>query len=375
MAKKELDLAGILAESLNKKSKDQQVAYFLDTDDVPTNVEGWIGTGSDMLDIAIGNRANSGFPVGRIVEITGLEQSGKSLLSAHSLANTQAKGGVAVLIDTETAVSREFMEAIGVDTSKLLYVSADSVEQIFEYIETIIEKVRANNKDKFVTIVVDSVAAASTEKELDADYGKDGYATDKAIIISKAMRKITNMIAREKITLIFTNQLRQKLNAMAFSDPWTTSGGKALAFHASVRLRLKNVGTIKVKDKGGKDRVVGIKVRAQVVKNRMGPPLRAADFDIFFDRGIDNYGSWLGVLKDNSLVKQSGAWYTYLDDVSGEEIKFQSKDFIQLLESRLDIREQMYEKICNATVLKYKKKGELDDFDLDELSEDTEILD
>ena len=375
MAKKELDLAGILAESLNKKSKDQQVAYFLDTDDVPTNVEGWIGTGSDMLDIAIGNRANSGFPVGRIVEITGLEQSGKSLLSAHSLANTQAKGGVAVLIDTETAVSREFMEAIGVDTSKLLYVSADSVEQIFEYIETIIEKVRANNKDKFVTIVVDSVAAASTEKELDADYGKDGYATDKAIIISKAMRKITNMIAREKITLIFTNQLRQKLNAMAFSDPWTTSGGKALAFHASVRLRLKNVGTIKVKDKGGKDRVVGIKVRAQVVKNRMGPPLRAADFDIFFDRGIDNYGSWLGVLKDNSLVKQSGAWYTYLDDVSGEEIKFQSKDFIQLLESRLDVREQMYEKICNATVLKYKKKGELDDFDLDELSEDTEILD
>jgi len=189
------------------------------------------------------------------------------------------------------------------------------------------------------------------------------------------MRKITNMNAREKITLIFTNQLRQKLNAMAFSDPWTTSGGKALAFHASVRLRLKNVGTIKVKDKGGKDRVVGIKVRAQVVKNRMGPPLRAADFDIFFDRGIDNYGSWLGVLKDNSLVKQSGAWYTYLDDVSGEEIKFQSKDFIQLLESRLDIREQMYEKICNATVLKYKKKGELDDFDLDELSEDTEILD
>lgn len=375
MAKKELDLAGILAESLNKKSKDQQVAYFLDSDSVPTNVEGWVGTGSDTLDIAISNRPNGGFPVGRIIEITGLEQSGKSLLSAHSLANTQLLGGVAVLIDTETAVSREFLEAIGVDTSKLLYVSADSVEQIFEYIETIIEKVRANSKDKFVTIVVDSVAAASTEKELDADYGKDGYATDKAIIISKAMRKITNMIAREKITLIFTNQLRQKMNAMPFSDPWTTSGGKALAFHASVRLRLKSTGTIKIKDKGGKDRIVGIKVRAQVVKNRMGPPLRAADFDIFFDRGIDNYGSWLAVLKDNGLVKQSGAWYTYLDDVSGEEIKFQSKDFIPLLESRLDIREQMYGKICDATVLKYKKKGDASDVDFDELSEDTELLD
>jgi recombination protein RecA len=126
------------------------------------------------------------------------------------------------LIDTETAVSREFLEAIGVDVSKLVYISADSVEQVFEYTETIIEKVRATsgNNDKPVTIVIDSMAAASTEKELDADYGKDGYATDKAIIISKAMRKITNTIGREKITLIVTNQLRQKLNAMAFSDPW-----------------------------------------------------------------------------------------------------------------------------------------------------------
>ena len=372
MAKKELDLAGILAESLNKKSKDQQVAYFLDTDDVPTNVEGWIGTGSDMLDIAICNRADGGFPVGRIVEITGLEQSGKSLLSAHSLANTQAKGGVAVLIDTETAVSREFMEAIGVDTSKLLYVSADSVEQIFEYIETIIEKVRANNKDKFVTIVVDSVAAASTEKELDADYGKDGYATDKAIIISKAMRKITNMIAREKITLIFTNQLRQKLNAMAFSDPWTTSGGKALAFHASVRLRLKGMGQIKVKT-GGQDKIVGMKVRAQVVKNRMGPPLRCADFDIFFDRGIDNYGSWLGVMKDNKLVKQAGAWYSYVDTETGEEVKFQSKDFIEMMETRDDLREQIYKKICEETILQYKS----DTLDIDnmEITEGGEGMD
>jgi hypothetical protein len=148
--------------------------------------------------------------------------SGKSLMAAHSLASTQKLGGVAVLIDTETAVSREFLEAIGVDVSKLVYVSADSVEQVFEYTETIIEKVRSSNgsKDKPVTIVIDSMAAASTEKELDADYGKDGYATDKAIIISKAMRKITNMIGREKITLIVTNQLRQKLNAMAFSDPW-----------------------------------------------------------------------------------------------------------------------------------------------------------
>jgi len=352
MAKKEIDLASVLASELNKTTKDQKVAFFLGEDDAPTNVDGWISTGCAMLDVAISNRPYGGLPVGRITEVTGLEQSGKSLVSAHLLAETQKQGGVAVLIDTETAVSREFLEAIGVDVGKLLYVSADSVEQIFEFTETIIEKVRETSNDKLVTIVVDSVAAASTTNELASDYKKDGYATDKAIIISKAMRKITNMIGRQKVTLVFTNQLRQKMNAM-FGDPWTTSGGKALAFHASVRLRLKNMGQIKQKV-NGKDKTIGMKVRCQVIKNRMGPPLRAADFEIFFDRGIDNYGSWLSVMKEYKLLKQAGAWYTYIDTDTGEEIKFQSKDFIDLMEDRDEIKDQIYKKICDETILQYK---------------------
>ena len=351
MAKKAVDdLASILADSLNKQNKEGKIAYFLTGDggDAPTNVKDWLSTGNAMLDVAISNRPYGGLPVGRITEITGLEQSGKSLLSAHLLAETQKKGGVAVLIDTETAVNKDFLEALGMDISKLLYVSVDTVEGIFEACETIIEKVRTADKDRLVTIVVDSVAAASTLKELDADYGKDGYATDKAIIISKAMRKITNMIGRQNIALIFTNQLRQKMNAMAFSDPWTTSGGKALAFHASVRLRLKNMGSLKVGD-----RIVGIKVRAQIVKNRMGPPLRHADFEIYFDRGIDNYGSWLGLMKDNKIVKQGGAWYEYTDTDTGEVIKFQSKDFAKILDDEA-IKTQIYLKICEATILQYK---------------------
>jgi recombination protein RecA len=255
------------------------------------------------------------------------------------------------LIDTETAVNREFFEAIGVDISKLLYVSVDTVEGIFEACETIIEKVRNGDKDRLVTIVVDSVAAASTKKELEADYDKDGYATDKAIIISKAMRKITNMIGRQSICLVFTNQLRQKMNAMAFSDPWTTSGGKALAFHSSVRLRLKSMGQLKVGD-----RIVGIKVRAQVVKNRLGPPLRHADFNILFDRGIDNFNSWLLVMKDNKLVKQAGAWYEYTDIDTGEVIKFQSKDFAEILKNE-DLKDQIYRRICEATILQYRSSS------------------
>jgi len=371
MAKKtkEDDLASLLAESLNKQAKDQKVAFFLDGGDSPTDVSDWVSTGASMLDVAISNRPYGGFPVGRIAEITGLEQSGKSLVSAHLLAETQKKGGLAVLIDTENAVSKEFLEVIGVDVSKLLYVAAETVEQCFEYTETIIEKVRVASKDRLVTIVVDSVAAASTEKEMDADYGKDGYATDKAIIISKAMRKITNLIGRQKITLVFTNQLRQKMNAMPFSDPWTTSGGKAIAFHASVRLRLKSMGTIKVKESSG-DRIVGIKVRAQVVKNRMGPPLRSADFDIFFDRGIDNYGAWLAMMKDNKIVSQGGAWYTYVDIETGEEFKFQSKDFPELMQTNPELEEQIYKRICEATILQYKTNS----LDSDSLVTDSEVI-
>jgi recombination protein RecA len=185
---------------------------------------------------------------------------------------------------------------------------------------------------------------------MEADYDKDGYATDKAIIISKAMRKITNMIGRQSIALVFTNQLRQKMNAM-FGDPWTTSGGKALAFHASVRLRLKNMGQLKAGD-----RIVGIKVRCQVIKNRMGPPLRHADFDIFFDRGIDNYGGWLSVMKDGKIVKQAGAWYEYIDIDSGEVMKFQSKDFPKMLENA-ELKDQIYRRICEATILQYKNSA------------------
>jgi len=360
MAKREEDLASILADSLNKQNKEGRIAYFLNDGggDAPTNVKDWLSTGNALLDVAISNRPYGGLPVGRIAEITGLEQSGKSLLSAHLLAETQKKGGVAVLIDTETAVNREFFEAIGVDISKLLYVSVDTVEAIFESCETIIEKVRTGDKNRLVTIVVDSVAAASTKKELEADYDKDGYATDKAIIISKAMRKITNMIGRQNICLVFTNQLRQKMNAMAFSDPWTTSGGKALAFHASVRLRLKSMGQLKVGEK-----IVGIKVRAQVVKNRLGPPLRHADFNILFDRGIDNFGSWLAVMKDNKLVKQAGAWYEYIDTDTGEVIKFQSKDFPEILQ-REDLRDQIYRKICEVSILQYKNSSNTEEVEI-----------
>lgn len=351
------ELSSILADNLNKKFKSaHKVAYFLDGEETtPTDLDEWVSTGSPMLDLAISNRPNGGLPVGRITEITGLEGSGKSLLAAHSIADTQKKGGLGVYIDTENAMNQEFLEAIGVDVNKMLYVPLETVEDIFEAIDSIIESVRSSDKKKLVTIVVDSVAGASTKVEISADYDQAGYATQKAIIISKAMRKVTNLIGRERISLIFTNQLRTRLG-VSFGDPWTTSGGKAIAFHSSCRLRLKQMGQLKSKV-GGVDQVVGIKTRAQVIKNRMGPPLRSVDYDIYFDSGIDNYGSWLQMMKSYKLVGQSGAWYTYVDKETGEEIKFQAKNFEDLLSERPEMKESIYNQICDAYIMSYKQSS------------------
>ena len=366
------DLATALGQSiqegLNKKFKNTnyKVAYFLNGDtDSPSEVGGWVGTGSSMLDLAISNRKGGGFPVGRITEITGLEASGKSLLAAHALADTQKQGGLAVYIDTENAVSREFLEAIGLDLEKMLYVPVDAIEDIFEAIESIIESVRKSNKDRLVTIVVDSVMGASTKIEQAADYDKDGWATSKAIILSKGMRKITNLIGRQRIALLFTNQLRSRLG-VAFGDPWTTSGGKAIPFHSSVRLRLKSVGQIKVK-KDGVDQTVGIKTRCQVIKNRMGPPLKTIDYDIYFESGIDDFGGWLNVMKQFKLVSTAGAWYTYKKS-DGTDVKFLSKDFQGKLEADPELKDEIYNAICDAYILTYKPGDNIgiDDIEIEE---------
>jgi recombination protein RecA len=350
------ELASVLADSLNKQFKGMKVAYFLDgAEDTPTDLTEWISTGSSILDLAISNRPNGGLPVGRITEITGMEASGKSLLAAHLLANTQKAGGLAVYIDTENAMNEEFLTAIGMDMTKMLYIQLETVEDIFEVIENIILKVKESDKNRLVSIAVDSVAAATTKVEQAQDYDKEGWATSKAIVLSKGMRKITQLIGRERVALFFTNQLRQKLGVM-FGDPWTTSGGKAIQFHASCRLRLKAAGQIKAKI-AGKEQVIGIKTKCVVVKNRMGPPLRTAEFNIFFESGVDDTGSWLQVMKDYNLLKQGGSWYTYTCTITGKDIKFLSKDFESKILSNPERKEAIYQKICETMVMSYKTDG------------------
>jgi len=370
-------MAEALAASLNKDS-DGKVAFFLDAEDDPSQIIDWVSTGNDMVDLAIANRANAGLPVGRMTEITGLEASGKSLLGAHLLAETQKKGGLAVFIDTETSVSPEFLTAIGVDVKKMLYINVDTVEDIFDKIEAMIAHVRKSNQNRLVTILVDSVAAASTKKEMASDHGADGYATGKAIAISKAMRKITSLIAKQRICLCFTNQLRQKVGFVGLGDPWTTSGGKALAFHCSVRLRLQAAGQIKNSDK----QTIGIKTKCKVIKNRFGPPMRSVLFDIYFDRGIDNYGNWLehliewDIVTNAKKVKDPNAKkktkkeeeaekeedkkaknLQFIMTVEGkdpETVVFEKKNLPALLVTRPECREFLYGKLCEHFIMKYK---------------------
>ena len=361
------ELAQQLADSLNKKFKDFKAVHFLGSEETQADLSEWVSTGSTTLDVAISNRSDGGLPVGRIAEFTGLEASGKSLIMAHLLANTQKKGGIAVYIDTENALSEEFLTAVGVDVKNMLYVPLECIEDIFETIETLVLDIRKNSRDRLVTIVVDSVAAATTKVEQDADYDKDGWATSKAIIMSKALRKITNLIGKERVILAFTNQLREKLGAM-FGDKYTTSGGKALPFHASCRVRLKSTG--KIKDAEGE--IIGVQTEAQVVKNRYGPPFKKATFNIYFDSGIDDYASWLDSLKKYKAIEQGGAWYTIVVESTGEVVKFLSKDWGKLIRTNEELRLQCKRLLEINSISSYKPQ---DSIDLDSLEiDDSETL-
>jgi len=370
------ELVTDISASLDKqfKASEFKSAYFLD-DDTTVDVNDFVPTGLDILDLAISNRPHGGWPVGRISEITGLEASGKSLLAAYALRNTQKKGGIAVYIDTEAAVSKDYLEAIGVDTKTLVYIPLEAIEDVFTSIETIVEKVRKANKDRLVTIVVDSVMGATTKTEQEAEHGKDGYATAKSIIMSKGLRKITNMIARQKICLLFTNQLRVKMGVM-FGDKYTTAGGKALGFHASVRVRLKSQGRLSKVVNGIKN-VIGIKTECGVVKNRLGPPLKKVTYDIYYASGIDNFGSWLTALKDYKVVTGDKKAYKFklpspveYIDVEGEvhpkttEIVFTSSEFATIVRNNPEIDKMIYNMICDKYIMNYEINK---DFGIDDI--------
>ena len=287
-----------------------------------------IPTGALSLDLALGI---GGVPRGRIVEIYGPESSGKTSLALHIVAEAQRNGGIAAFIDAEHALDPVYAKAIGVDIDELLISQPDTGEQALEIADMLI---RSGALD---VVVVDSVAALVPRAELEGDMG-DTHVGLQARLMSQALRKLAGTINRSDTTAVFINQLREKIGVM-FGSPETTPGGRALKFYSSVRIDVRRIEAIKQ----GTDNV-GNRVRAKIVKNKVAPPFRVAEFDIMFGEGISREGSLLDVAVEEGIVRKAGAWYTYDGDQLGQG-RERAKDFLR---TSPEIAMQLQDRVLRA---------------------------
>jgi len=304
-------LSKLLIKTFNKdEEKTGKIAWNLATDfDNPTDVKEFISTGNTLLDYDIANRKNGGAPVGKLTEINGEEASGKSLLCAHLAKEAQKKGGIVAYIDVENAMNPEFMEAIGVDLKRLIYLQPGTVEEVQEAILKMILMTRQKAPTQLVLIIWDSIAGTPTKCEIEGTAELNmNEQLEKSKVLSKMMRQITQVLGKERICLVFTNQLKVKIGNM-YGDPMTTPGGKAVPYHASVRIRLTRRGT----EKDDSDTVTGVNTTAKVIKNRLGPPMRACHFFISFDHGIEDESSWFEMLHEKGSITKNNGWCTIPD--------------------------------------------------------------
>jgi recombination protein RecA len=289
---------GLAMEQITKQFGDGSImklgeAYKVDVELLPS--------GSLSLDLALGG----GYPKGRIIEIYGPESSGKTTLTLHAIAEIQKQGGTAAFIDAEHALDPAYAKRLGVDTENLLVSQPDNGEQALEIAETL---VRSGAVD---LIVVDSVAALVPQAEIDGDMG-DSHMGLQARLMSQALRKLTGIISKSKATVIFINQIRMKIGVM-FGNPETTTGGNALKFYSSVRLDIRRIGQIK-----SGDDITGNRTKVKIVKNKIAPPFRIAEFDIMYNEGISLTGDVLDLAVTHDVVQKSGAFYKYNDATIGQ---------------------------------------------------------
>ena len=309
-----------------------------------------IPTGALSLDLALGGR---GLPRGRIIEIFGPESSGKTTLALTVVANTQKSGGVAAFIDAEHALDPSWAKRIGVNLDELLVSQPDTGEQALEICEML---VRSNAVD---IIVIDSVAALIPKAEIEGEMG-DSVVGLQARLMSQAMRKLTGAIAKSECIVIFINQLREKIGVM-FGSPETTTGGKALKFYASVRIDIRRIGAIK-----DGERNVGNRVRAKVVKNKIAPPFREAEFDIMFNEGISTTGDLVDLAVEENIIEKSGSWFAYKTTRIGQG-RENAKAFIKENPAMFaEIRQRVIEKRMAANEGTAKKGPAPKDDDGDE---------
>ena len=293
-----------------------------------------IPTGSLGLDVALGV---GGYPRGRIIEIYGPESSGKTTLAIHAIAEAQKNGGIAAIIDAEHAFDRFYAQKLGVDVNSLLIAQPDNGEQALEIADQLISSAAVD------LVIIDSVAALTPKAEIEGDMG-DNKVGLQARLMSQALRKLTATISKTNTTCIFINQLREKIGVM-FGNPETTTGGNALKFYASVRIDIRK--STPVKDG---EEILGHLTKVKIVKNKVAPPFRRAEFDIMFGEGISKIGEIIDLGVDHGIIKKSGSWFSY-----GETKLAQGRDAVkQLLADNPELAEELEEKIVEAL----KKKSE-----------------
>jgi len=293
-----LKALGLAQEQINKQFGDGAIRRLGDTKTVDVEL---FSSGSLSLDLALGG----GYPKGRVLEIYGPESSGKTTLALHAIAEIQRNGGTAAFIDAEHALDPAYARRLGVDTDNLLVSQPDNGEQALEICETL---VRSNAVDM---VVVDSVAALVPQAEIDGEMG-DSHMGLQARLMSQALRKLTGIISKSKTTVIFINQIRMKIGVM-FGNPETTTGGNALKFYASIRLDIRRIGQIK-----SGEEIIGNRTKVKVVKNKIAPPFRVAEFDIMYNEGISKTGDVLDLAVQYNIVGKSGAWFDYAEAKIGQ---------------------------------------------------------
>ena len=331
---KNIDVAISTIEKQFGKGSIMRLGEDASLSDIPVITSGSLG-----LDIALGV---GGFPRGRIVEVYGPEASGKTTIALHAIAEAQKAGGITAFVDAEHALSTSYAAALGIKVEDLLISQPDFGEQALEIVDTLI---RSNAVD---LIVLDSVAALTPRAEIEGEMG-DTHVGLQARLMSQALRKITANVSRSKTIVIFVNQLRMKIGVPAYMNPETTTGGNALRFYSSVRVDIRRIGSLK-----DGDRIIGNRVRAKLVKNKVAPPFREAEFEVIFGRGISKLGELVDLGTKFNVVKKSGTWYSY----DGERMGQGRENSKKFLHENPEIRERIREEIIKASGMGSSEEAE-----------------